>query len=75
MFGNFIMKKIIASKLKDLPEDQREMIMKLVENNPELFQKIALEAQEKIKSGQDQTVAMTTVLKKYEVELKVAMNK
>lgn len=69
------MKKIIASKLKDIPEDQRKMIMKLVENNPELFQKIALEAQEKIKGGKDQMVAMQEVLMKYQSELKSAMGK
>jgi len=75
MFGNFIMKKILASKLKDVPEDQRNKIMELVEKNPELFQKIALEAQEKIKQGRPQMEAMMEVLKKYEGELKGAMGK
>jgi len=75
MFGNFIMKKIIASKLKDVPEEQRNMIMKLVEENPELFQKIALEAQEKIKGGMDQMTAMQQTLMKYQSELKSAMGK
>lgn len=69
------MKKIIASKLKDVPEEQRDMIMKLVENNPELFQKIALEAQEKIKGGMEQMAAMQQVLMKYQNELKEAMKK
>lgn len=75
MFGNFIMKKVIASKLKDVPEEQRNMIMKLVEENPELFQKIALEAQEKIKGGMDQMAAMQQTLAKYQSELKSAMGK
>ncbi len=75
MFGNFIMKKIIASKLKDVPEEQRDMIMKLVENNPELFQKIAVEAQEKIKGGMEQMAAMQQVLMKYQNEIKAAMGK
>ncbi|HYC34305.1 MAG TPA: hypothetical protein VEC13_01080 [Candidatus Paceibacterota bacterium] len=69
------MKKIIASKLKDVPEEQRNMIMKLVEENPELFQKIALEAQEKIKGGMDQMTAMQQTLMKYQSELKSAMGK
>lgn len=73
--GNFIMKKMIASKLKDVPEEQRNQIIEMVENNPELFQKIALEAQEKIKGGMDQMAAMQQVLMKYQNELKDAMKK
>lgn len=73
--GNFIMKKMIASKLKDVPEEQRNQIIEMVENNPELFQKIALEAQEKIKGGMDQMAAMQQVLMKYQNELKEAMKK
>lgn len=73
--GNFIMKKVIASKLKDVPEEQRNQIIEMVEKNPELFQKIALEAQEKIKGGMDQMAAMQQVLMKYQNELRDAMGK
>lgn len=73
--GNFIMKKMIASKLKDVPEEQRNQIIEMVENNPELFQKIAVEAQEKIKGGMDQMAAMQQVLMKYQNELRDAMKK
>lgn len=73
--GNFIMKKMIASKLKDVPEEQRNQIIEMVENNPELFQKIAVEAQEKIKGGMEQMAAMQQVLMKYQNELRDAMKK
>lgn len=73
--GNFIMKKVIASKLKDVPEEQRNQIIEMVEKNPELFQKIALEAQEKIKGGMEQMAAMQQVLMKYQNELRDAMGK
>ncbi len=74
-FGNFVMKKVLASKLKDVPKEQQEMIFAMIEKNPELFQKIALEAQEKIKGGMDQMAAMQQVMMKYQNELKEAMGK
>jgi hypothetical protein len=48
-------------------------MMKLVQNNPELFQKIALEVQEKMKQGKDQMGATMEVVKKYEDQLKNVM--
>lgn len=70
---DFLLRKVIKSKLKDVPEAEQEKLITLVEKNPELFQKIAVEAQEKIKTGQEQTAAMMEVIKKYESELKSLM--
>ena len=44
--------------------------MKLVTENPELFQKIALEIQTKMKEGKDQMTASMEVMGKYQSELK-----
>jgi hypothetical protein len=63
------MKKLIKSKMKDVPADQQEMIMKLVEKNPQLFMKIAQEIQEKVKSGKDQMEAAKEVMLAHQVEL------
>ena len=62
MFKNFLMRKMLKSQLQDVPTDQQDEILKVVENNPELFQKIAKEAQEKIKDGKGQQSAMMEVM-------------
>ncbi len=56
--------------MKGVPEAEQERLISMVEKNPELFQKIATEAQEKMKGGQDQMAATMEVMKKYEKELK-----
>lgn len=76
MFGkakNFMMRKLIERQLKDVPPDQKEMIMTLVEKNPELFEKIALEMQAEMKSGKDQMAAAMKVMPKYQTQLQALM--
>lgn len=73
MFKNFLVKKIMKSQLKNLPKDQAEMIGAMVEKDPELFMKIAKEAQDLVKGGEDQMTAMMKVSKKYEKELRGLM--
>jgi len=71
---NWIMKKMAERQLKDMPKEQQEMIMKLMENNPDLFAKIAKETEHKVKKeGKSQMVAMMEVGKKYQSELREAM--
>ena len=76
MFGkakSFFMKKMLARQLKDAPADQREMIMGLLESNPKLLEKIAVEMKAEIKSGKSQTAAAMKVLPKYQRELQASM--
>lgn len=73
MFGNFLMKKLLQSKMKDVPQADQEKIFALLEKNPALFQQIATEAQVKIKSGMNQQDAMMAVMKAHESELKEIM--
>ncbi len=70
---DFFIKKAVQSQLKNVPKDQQEMIMKLVESNPELFTKISKEVKELTKGGQSQMTAMMEVTKKYQGELQSAM--
>ena len=60
---------MMKSQLKNLPKDQAEMIAAMVEKDPELFMKIAKEAQDLVKGGRDQMSAMMEVSKKYRKEL------
>jgi len=70
---NFFIKKAVQSQMKDVPKEQQEMIMKLVEENPELFTKISEEVKALTKSGKSQMVAMMEVMKKYQGDLQKAM--
>ncbi|MFA6050333.1 MAG: hypothetical protein WC761_04015 [Candidatus Paceibacterota bacterium] len=70
---NFMMKKLLASKMKDVPQDQQEKIFSLLQKNPQLFQSIAAKAQEKMKQGMSQMDAVMAVAKEHEAELKEAM--
>lgn len=68
-----LMKKMLKSKMKDMPEAEQEKMIKLVTENPELFQKIALEIQAKVKEGKDQTAASMEVMQSHQEELKKIM--
>jgi NTP pyrophosphatase (non-canonical NTP hydrolase) len=65
----FFTKQAAKYATRNLPEDQKEMIQKLVEVNPELFEKIAKETQELVKSGKPEMYASFEVMKKYQKEL------
>jgi len=69
-FQSFIMKRMLKSKMKDIPEDQQEKVFAAIEKNPKLFENIALEVQEKMKSGKDQMSATMEVKQKYQDQLK-----
>jgi len=45
----FLMKKMLASQMKGVPQAEQDKLFAMIEKNPELFQKIALEVQEEIK--------------------------
>lgn len=68
------MKKLLEKQLKDVPADQREMIMTMVEKDPALFEKIAKELQEEMKKGGNQMNAAMKVLPKYQKEIMAIMS-
>ena len=78
MFGkvkNFAVKKLLDSQLKDVPEDQKQMIMEMVEKDPKLFEKIAKEMQVELKAnGNNQMQAAMKVLPKYQQEIMAVMS-
>lgn len=57
-------------RAQGVPPEQVDMLIKMMEKDPELFKKIALEIQEKVKSGMDQQTAGMQVMQKYETELR-----
>ncbi len=68
MFKNFLLKKML--KAQGVPDEQIEMLINMMEKDPELFKKIAEEIGERIKAGEDKMVAGQAVMQKYQDDLK-----
>jgi hypothetical protein len=72
-FKDLLLKKMLKSQLKGMPEAQQNMIISAVEKNPKLFEDIAKEVQEKIKGGMDQQAATMQVMMAHQKELQDLM--
>ncbi len=71
----FAMKKMLESQMKNVPEDQKKMIMEMIEKDPALFEKIAKEMQAELKTnGNNQMAAAQKVLPKYQKEIMAVMS-
>lgn len=68
MFKNFLLKKMLRTQ--GVPQAQIDMIITMMEKDPELFKKITVEIGEKTKAGMDQMQAGMQVMEKYKEELK-----
>ena len=68
------MKKLLKSKMKDIPEAEQEKMLNAIEKNPAFFQNIAAEIQAKMKEGKDQMAATMEVMQKHQEELKNIMS-
>ena len=72
---DFLLRQAMKWKMKDMPADQREQIMALVQKDPELFKKIGEEVEKRTKNGEPQMRATMEVMKKYRTELAALMQK
>jgi hypothetical protein len=70
---NFLLKNAAKFGTRNLPKDQQEMIMGIVEKNPELFEKIAKEIKELTDKGKPEMYASFEVMQKYQKELQGIM--
>ncbi|MEK7564046.1 MAG: hypothetical protein AAB510_00555 [Patescibacteria group bacterium] len=68
MFQNFLLKKMLRTQ--GVPPEQIDMLIKMMEKDPELFKNMAHEIEEKIKGGMDKMQAGMLVMQKYESKLK-----
>jgi hypothetical protein len=78
MFKKFILKKMLGSKLKaaGVSDDQMDMIIELIEKNPDFFKKIQKEVEAKTKQGVSEQAAMMTVMREHQAEFqKIMMQK
>jgi len=69
MLKNFLIKKMLKSKLKDVPPEMQDKLIIAIQKNPALFQKIAGEIQVEMKKGKDEMSAAMEVMKNYQSEL------
>ncbi len=69
----FMTRKLLEHQLKNAPPEQRELIMTMLEKDPALFEKIALEMQAEMKKGGGQMAAAMKVLPKYQAQLQALM--
>lgn len=71
---SFLLKKMLSSQMKGVPQADQDKVFSMLEKNPELFQKIGLEVQDEMKrTGADQMTATMKIVKKYEADLKGLM--
>lgn len=56
------MKQALKRKMKNVPPEQQEMLMKLVEKDPKFFQKMAEDIKAKTKGGMDEQMAAMQVM-------------
>lgn len=70
---NFLMKKMIGSKLKHLPQDQQDMILALVSENPEFFKELQGQIEAKKKQGQNEQLAMMQVMRENQAKIQKLM--
>ena len=69
MFKNFLMRKMLEAKMKDVPKEQQDKIFAMIEKNPDFFTKIAEKVQERVKRGEDQMSATMAIMKEHQTEL------
>lgn len=70
---DFFLKNAAKFGTRNLPKDQQEMIMKIVDKNPALFEKIAKETKELMDNGKPEMYATFEVMNKYKTELQEIM--
>ena len=75
MLKEFLVRQMVRSQMKGVPEAEQEKLISAISKNPELFQAIATEVQEKMKSGKDQVSALLEVLGAHKEELQKVLGK
>ncbi len=66
---SFLLKKAVQWKMKGVPQAQQELMLAMVEKNPELFKSIGEEIERRKKAGEGEMKATLEVMKKYRNEL------
>lgn len=71
--SGLLLQKLAQKQLEGLPVEQRDMFMRMLEKDPNLFVTIAKEVQEKTDNGMEQMAAAQVVFASHEGELRALM--
>lgn len=66
---DFFTKKLLERQMKNMPEDQKEMMVALIQDHPEFFEKIANEIKKKKAEGKGDAAATMEVMRKHQAQL------
>ncbi len=69
MIKNFFLKQLVKRQFKDASDGQIDKILGVIEQNPDLFNKIGKEIQAATSAGKSQSDATQVVMLKYKEEL------
>lgn len=72
---DFMLKQMLKSKMKGMPQAQQDMMLELIDKNPDFFQKIGEEVKQRMKEGKGETAATMEVMRKHQAELQKLMRK
>lgn len=70
MLKQFLLKKMVQSQLGRVPEEMRPMLLKLVEEHPDVLMQLAQDFEAERKTGKTGQEAFMVVAKKRESTLK-----
>lgn len=73
MLQNFMLKQMLKSKMKGVPQAEQDRIFAMVEKNPEFFKKIGEEVEKRKKSGQSEMEATMQVMREHQSEFQNLM--
>ena len=72
-FKNMVAKQMLKAQMKGVPQEQQDRILAALDKDPEFFENIAKEIEQKIKEGKDKTSASMEVMRKHQDELRRLM--
>ena len=73
MFQNFMLKQMLKSKMKGVPEAEQQRIFNAFEKNPDFFKKIGDEVEKRKKSGKSEMEATMQVMREHQSEFQKLM--
>jgi len=74
MFKELLLKKLIQSKLGNVPKEEQDKIIKIVTKNPALFQEIAVKIKAQMDGGKEQMAATMSVMGEYKDKVQKLMS-
>ncbi|PID83385.1 hypothetical protein CSB11_01165 [Candidatus Campbellbacteria bacterium] len=70
-----VMEKMLEKQLANVPEDQKQAIMSMIEENPDFFKELGEEIQQEMANGKSQMAASMAVMRKHQAKMQELMMK